>query len=255
MQCVSVRLQWLFLRSLKINPNPELMKVLINEFGERLTTLHNGKSGLRGSLQVKVTANETDPDVLTMRASNERLDRYDEVIVAAGWKLDDYQRNPVIQNSHQYGDICFTIGKALKTVVEGNELLQVWKFATKANPIAKIARDMYAGGFLHASSVGFVPIRWENGTQGSGFYRKYLEQELLEVSAVAIPANADALALAVKTGAVAKSDLRELAQMLKHFCNDQAGSRADAGAPGAGTNGAQWLQSPEFNQQLRSLLR
>ena len=50
-------------------------------------------------------------------ASDETLDRYDEVISPTGWKLENYQRNPVFQNAHKYGDIIFTLGKALVTEV------------------------------------------------------------------------------------------------------------------------------------------
>ena len=138
-------------------------------------------------------------------------------------------------------------------------MLQTWKFASQENPFAKIARDLYRGGYLRAASVGFVPIRWEDGKDKSAFKRKYVEQELLEVSAVGIPANPNALALAVKDGAVEKSDLRELGVIIRHldaipergvntalqskkFCNDQAGLAADARAPGRETDGAQWLQ-------------
>ena len=212
------------------------------EFGlDRVVTLAGGSPGLRGLLQVKATMSESEPDVLTMTASNERLDRYDEVIQASGWLLDDYARNPVIQNAHNYGDIIHTIGRAEKTWVQDGALMQTWRFASQANPIAKIARDMYAGGFLHASSVGFIPIKWENGTDKAGYRRKYLEQELLEVSAVGIPANPDALALAVKSGAVAKSDLRELFTLLKSLCKDEAGADPQSGAPGISADGAQIL--------------
>ncbi len=43
-------------------------------------------------------------------ASDAMLDRYDEI---SGWKLENYQRNPVFQNSQQYGDILFTLGNPL----------------------------------------------------------------------------------------------------------------------------------------------
>ncbi len=46
------------------------------------------------------------------------------------------------------------------------------------------------------------------------FRRKYLEAELLEVSAVSIPANPNALALALKSGAVSVSDLRDTLDLL-----------------------------------------
>src|SRR5205085_1677013 len=130
-------------------------------------------------------------------------------ILASGWQIGNYQRNPVFQNAHQYGDIIFTLGKAIITEVRGSQLFQRIQFATEANPVAKIAYGLYRGGFLNAVSVGFVPVRWENGTEKTSYRRKYLQQELLEVSAVGIPANPNALALAYKSGAVTKTDLRE----------------------------------------------
>ena len=110
---------------------------------------------VRAQLSVETTPDSSDADLLHIRASDETLDRYKEVIVASGWRLDNYLRNPVIQNAHQYGDIIFTIGRAEKTWVSGNALLQTWRFASNENPFAKIARDLYRGKFLQAASVGF----------------------------------------------------------------------------------------------------
>ena len=186
---------------------------------------------IRAQLGIAVTPDSADPDLLHIRASDATLDRYKEVIVASGWRLENYLRNPVIQNAHQYGDIIFTIGRAEKTWVSGNALLQTWRFASNENPFAKIARDLYRGKFLQAASVGFLPLKWEDPTSdhGGASYaspnmagtqvprRRYLEQELLEVSAVGIPANPNALTLALKAGAIEHSDLRELFQLLKHL--------------------------------------
>src|SRR5579872_4203307 len=58
-----------------------------------------------------------DPPILDFIASDETLDRFGDVICASGWHLDTYRRNPVFQNAHQYGDILFTLGKALITEV------------------------------------------------------------------------------------------------------------------------------------------
>src|SRR5207244_9452332 len=90
-----------------------------------------------------------------------------------------------------------------------------------ANPIAKIAYGLYRGKFLNAVSVGFVPVRWENATEKTTYRRKYIEQELLEVSAVGIPANPNALALAYKSGALEKSDLRETASLIRLTLGDK----------------------------------
>jgi HK97 family phage prohead protease len=171
------------------------------------------------------------------------LDRYKEVISADGWKLDHYQRNPVFQNAHQYGDIIFTLGKALCTEVREGHLFQRIEFATDANPLAKIAYRLYQGKFLNAVSVGFIPLRWETGSAEAGFRRKYLEQELLEVSAVGIPANPNALQLALKAGAVEKAELRHILEILPGAIPEQAKDFA---------HNSPWLS---LARELRSVLR
>src|SRR5262249_54431553 len=118
------------------------------------------------------------------------------------------------QNSHQYGNILFTLGKALITEVRQGTLFQRILFAVEANPIAKIAHALYSGGFLKAVSVGFIPVKWEDGTAQTPYRRKYTEQELLEVSAVAIPANPNALTLALKSGALQRADLENTMQLI-----------------------------------------
>ena len=220
-----------------------------------LIRLANGQLGLRASLAVTETE-RLDDDVFAIRVSDETLDRYGEIITASGWKLDHYRRNPVVQNCHQYGDITFTIARAVETYVVGRQLCQTWEFASKANPLAKIARDLYAGGFLRAASVGFIPLRWEDGDDSraaaGGFRRRYLEQELIEVSAVSIPANPNALALGVESGAVSTGALNDLVAMLReipalrpepNFCSAlKAGLPANARASGLETYEAQWAQ-------------
>jgi HK97 family phage prohead protease len=208
----------------------------LQEFGARVVDLPGGQRGLRAGITVKASVPEDGQGAMVdFRSSDETLDRYNEIIQASGWKLENYKRNPVVQNAHNYWSITDTIGKSTVTEVRGDHLYQRVKFATEENPVAKIAYALYKGGFLNAVSVGFIPLKWENGGEKAGFRRKYIEQELLEVSAVSIPANPNALTLAVKAGVVERSDLRELAQFLKHFCNE-AGSRSHAGSSGPGTH-------------------
>jgi HK97 family phage prohead protease len=169
--------------------------------------------------------------IIDFTSSDQSLDRYDEIIVASGWRLDNYRKNPVVQNAHQYGDILFTIGKATLTEIRnlphGPALYQRIEFATDVNPMARIAYGLYKGRFLNAVSVGFLPLRWEDGTEKSDYSRKFLEQELLEVSAVGIPANPNALQLALKHGAVRQSDVRELAQLLATLTRETPLRHAD----------------------------
>ena len=256
------------------------------------TTLSNGLLGVRASIPLQVHspgAEELPQDspppagspastslpILDFVASDESLDRCDEVICPSGWRLETYRRNPVFQNAHQYGDILFTLGKALitevRTVAGRPALFQRIQFATDVNPVARIAHGLYSGGFLNAVSVGFLPLRWQNSdpvgqastpagslgvpprvppaaslrSESSQPRRRYLEQELLEVSAVAIPANPNALALAVKSGAITKSDLRETLELLKNLSGLVAASQsvADTG------------QLLSFARQLHRILR
>src|SRR3989442_3694663 len=155
-------------------------------------TLSDSRTGLRSGLQVEISEPSADPvslshplgasdpqpstlnsqPILDFIASDETLDRCDEVILAGGWRLDAYQRNPVFQNAHQYGDIIFTLGKALITEIRQSRTLhspiptphlyQRIQFATEANPMARIAYALYKGKFLNAVSVGFIPLRWAN---------------------------------------------------------------------------------------------
>lgn len=202
---------------------------LENIFGGRAVKLCDGRTGLRGGLEVKATA-EADAPVIEFVASDDTLDRYDEVIVAQGWELTNYQRNPVFQNSHKYGDVIFTLGKALATSIRGNALVQRIEFAVAINPVAKLAYELYKGGFLNAVSVGFIPLEWEDGGGATAYRRKFIKQELLELSAVSIPANPNALQNAVQCGAVDRGDLRELAAFLKQFCSDKPESDATRAA-------------------------
>jgi len=211
------------------NNRPVNDSKLTTVFSERLVPLYDGQAGLRGKIQVEIREPSAMPgeirdnscnSCLDFVVSDETLDRYNEVIVASGWKLDNYVRNPVFQNSHQYGDIIYTIGRALitevRTVADRKVLFQRVEFATEANPIAKIAYNLYKGKFLNAVSVGFIPVQWEMGEPGGQFARRYTEQELLEVSAVGIPANPNALALGLKAGALSKQQIRDLAALLHY---------------------------------------
>jgi HK97 family phage prohead protease len=182
---------------------------------------------IRGTVQVRVsepftpTGTLSSPPlsgmapVLDFISSDETLDRYGEVIAPEGWDLRHYRKNPVFQNAHNYGDVIHTIGRAIITEVRDGRLFQRIEFATEANPVAKIAHALYKGGFLNAVSVGFLPVEWEEGTAKTPWRRRYLRQELLEVSAVGVPANPNALMLSLKTGAMRRDTLLEIEDMVR----------------------------------------
>jgi hypothetical protein len=216
--------------------------ILEREFGSRLVGLRNGARGLREGLNVRtsVPSDAGSEPVVDFISSDESLDRYNEIISANGWVLDTYLKNPVFQDSHDYSTILRTIGKATVTQVRDGKLFQRIVFAVNANPLAKIAYALYKGGFLNAVSVGFVPVKWQNGDGSTGFARKYTQQILLETSAVAFPANPNALQLAYDAGAVEKRDLRELLKLLNDVASETrhsslASQHFPPAAPGSNT--------------------
>lgn len=151
------------------------------------------KAGNKAHISMPVTVKGIDKEnyTLTMVASTQKEDRHGDIVMQDGWDLKPYKKNPVILNSHNYDDATEVIAKAISTTIEGkganSKLVQVWKFAVEENPKAKIIFDLYAGGFLHASSVGFIPKKFKEDD-----YFTIEEAELLEVSAVSVPANATA---------------------------------------------------------------
>ena len=129
---------------------------------------------------------------LTFVLSTDDVDRHGDVVSADGWRLEAYLRNPVLLWAHDYRHPA--IGRAVSVWTEPHCLLAKMEFAP--NTFAQEVAALYACGFQWGVSVGFRPIRWEerrDARTGAFLGLRYLEQELLEVSAVPVPANREAL--------------------------------------------------------------
>ena len=144
-------------------------------------------------------------------ASTEAVDRYGDVIRVAGWKLESYRANPVFLWAHKSGEP--PIGKCVDVRTESSPpaLVQKIEFADAATyKFADTIFQLYKGKFLNAVSVGFMPleqpntIRDEKNDYATGY--EFTSQELLELSAVPIPANPEAVARMVTKG-FAEADL------------------------------------------------
>lgn len=129
---------------------------------------------------------------ITFVLSTDDVDRHGDVVSADGWRLEAYLRNPVLLWAHDYRHPA--IGRAVSVWSEPHRLLAKMEFAPSA--FAQEVASLYACGFQWGVSVGFRPIRWEerrDARTGAFLGLRYLEQELLEVSAVPVPANRHAL--------------------------------------------------------------
>ena len=150
-------------------------------------------------------------DHMTFEVSNDEVDRHGDVIVPEGWQLEAYQRNPVFLWAHDYARP--VIGRAEAIWKEPRCLLARMEFAPTdfAQEVAALYRDNYQRGV----SVGFRPVSYEERRQektGVFLGIRFLEQELLEVSAVPVPANRTALRRALDQAPRLGDYLRRLEQ-------------------------------------------
>ena len=124
--------------------------------------------------------------------STDEIDRHGDVIAADGWKLDSYRSNPVFLWAHDYARP--VIGRAVDTWTEPHRLMAQVEFAP--TQFAKEVAMLYLGGYQRGVSVGFKPLKYEerrHEKSGALLGIRFLEQELLEASAVPVPANRHAL--------------------------------------------------------------
>ena len=143
-------------------------------------------------LHQQVPAEETKDQAITFVLSTDDVDRHGDVISAGGWILDSYRQNPVLLWAHDYRQPA--IGRAAKLWTEPHRLLASMQFAP--TDFAQEIASLYRSGFQWGVSVGFKPLRFEERRDektGAFLGLRFLEQELLEVSAVPVPANRSAL--------------------------------------------------------------
>lgn len=153
--------------------------------------------------------NEEDRSFLAV-GSTEDIDRDSDRILASGWELENFKKNPVIPWAHRYGDP--PVAQAIDVYTDDGKLLFRPKFASAAEyPFADTIYRLYKGGYLRSFSVGFMPKRYEiveRSNKRLGY--DFIETELWEISACTVPANPHALVAAKTAGVITDADLETL---------------------------------------------
>lgn len=156
------------------------------------------------ALASEVRIKEGSERVVTFVASDSSRDSHGTVLNQNGWKLDRYNSNGIVGYQHDvYGaidnDPDKVIGKGRAYLEDGKLMVDIEFEPADLNPLAdKIYRKVVFGS-LKAVSVGFVPVgrgKWGTGSEsanGSNATYYFAGQELLEISVVNIPSNANAL--------------------------------------------------------------
>jgi hypothetical protein len=153
--------------------------------------------------------NEEERSVVAV-ISTDAIDRDNEVLVPKGMDAENFRSNPVIPWSHNTFQP--PIGKALWLKQGRKRITAKIKFAT--TELAEEVWQLFRGGFLKAFSVGFIPKEGHRPTPDDIKANPALAEarfiftkwELTEFSPVTVPANAEALALAVKNKSITMSD-------------------------------------------------
>lgn len=163
------------------------------------------EKGVKADKALSVETKDLGDRSVQFTISKEVVDRDGDILRAGGVDFTNYMKNPVFLPFHNSRD--FPLGKVTKFWVEGASVKAIVYFPTleelssdpaNASEKAKLVDftyNCYKMGMLNAVSVGFIPLEWTETKTGFDITK----WELLEFSAVAVPANQDAIAEAVKS--------------------------------------------------------
>ena len=132
-----------------------------------------------------------------IRISTGALDRQDDRVIPSGARIENYMKNPVVQWGHNYHDPWATIGETVQLTVSDEGLVAEFTLRQPVNDSdpMNVILALWQQGLIRTASIGFNPTDFKNNDAG-GY--DFTEWELLEWSLVPVPANQEALRLAVK---------------------------------------------------------
>lgn len=183
----------------------------------------------RRELQTETKIIDAEKGIARFVASDQTLDYSREIILARGWRFDNFAKNSPLVDSHDYSTIEKQLGRIVDFSVQGDQLIEEAQFAIDVpeNRLAALAWKMVLGGYLRACSVGFVPqkvvTRWDSdptayvqqlqalGLSSAAEDNKprviYLEQQQIELSICLIGCNPSALLKGYQDHALSEEDL------------------------------------------------
>lgn len=180
----------------------------------------------RISFVPEIKAIDVDQRTITHLISTASIDRAGDMVEPLGWDLANFKRNPVVLADHSY-TIDRIIGRAENVEASKEGLTATTRFDDLG--LGAQAFRLISEGFLKAFSVGFKPkiahsvragvnakcerceVARDSQVEGKSpeeiervFIRgtHFIEQELLEYSAVAVPMQPDAVLNAIKSGII-----------------------------------------------------
>jgi HK97 family phage prohead protease len=164
-------------------------------------------------------------------ASTPDADRDNDRIMPMGISTDNFEKNPVILWAHDYRSPHAVIGKAAEIRKTDDDLRFRPEFREPVNdsdPMSVI-QALIDQKLVRATSIGFMPKEFEENDVGG---LDFTDVDLLEISMVPVPANQQALQLAVKALVPAADRVSQLTdQELEAIINDLPAMKADNETP------------------------
>lgn len=144
--------------------------------------------------QATIKANSIDKENYTIEfvSTIEVKDRHGDMVDVDSMDFKDFDNNPVVLPQHKHNELSIGAVTEHYTEIIGGVKAKIMKvkFAVEEYELAKTYFNLYAGGFMHAVSLGFIP---ERGEEVDGVFVLF-GAKILELSCVSIPANQLALA-------------------------------------------------------------
>ncbi|WOI85988.1 HK97 family phage prohead protease [Rhodococcus qingshengii] len=152
----------------------------------------------------KAQSIDKENKTIRFKISDNSVDRYGEVVDQDSWSFKNFLKNPIMLWNHKSYDVEpeHVLGSWSDLSIEKDGTYATAHFDDDINPKADTVFKQLVKGTLRCVSVGFIPhtLEFDNDTP------VLKDCELLEISIVPIPANANAVALAYKEGSLARKD-------------------------------------------------
>lgn len=135
---------------------------------------------------------ERDGKKIVAIASTAVEDRHGEKVLVEGWEMKNFMANPILLWAHDHSIPAIGNAKNIRTEGKGEAARLVFEpNFHEITPEARAIKEMFDQGIINSFSVGFKPLEAEGNT--------FTKQELLEISAVNVPANPEARVMAYKS--------------------------------------------------------
>ena len=191
-----------------------------------------------------------DKSPLIFTITTDVRDRDGDIVDPAGIMVENYKNNAVMQWAHKYDDL--PVGKSVEMWAQPIKVMKAGKEVTQQGVKAAVefqpddnyhesfsglrgsmVRRMYMTGFLNAVSIGFDPYNWNeieekdeerqespmNDLFGNGTH--FTKWDLLEFSAVPVPANPQAVIDRAATFGHDKAMVKAFLKEMSDYCTEE----------------------------------